>query len=122
MTGPRRQQIAHHPVHQPGRRHLSRGDLRKGDLEIEQAVVPALVDTRRLTGGPQEHAGEQVGQARVVLPIGHQAAQQIGPAQHWAVCRRGATNRDMVASAGTGVTPVQHELFRAKPGLVRALV
>jgi hypothetical protein len=59
--------------------------LLEGDFQFVEAFVARLVDARRLAGGADEHAGEQVGQRRVVLPVGDQAAQQVGPAQ--AGCR-----------------------------------
>ena len=68
------QQIAQQPVHQPWRRVLparttARGmDLRQRNLELIERVVPRLVDPRRLARWPDEHAGEQVGQRRPLLP------------------------------------------------------
>ena len=55
--------------------------LRHGDLELVEAVVARLVDARRLAGRADEQAREQVAQRRMVLPVQHQALQQIGPAQ-----------------------------------------
>ena len=71
--------------------------------------------------GPMQ-AGEQVGQRRMVLPVGDQAAQQIGAAEKRAVGRRRSANDDVVAAAGTGVPAVEHELLGAESGFVRVLV
>ena len=58
----------------------------------------------------------------MVLPVGDQAAQQVGAAQERAVRRRRAADDDVVAAAGAGVAAVEHELLGAEPGLVRVLV
>jgi hypothetical protein len=60
---------------------LSARHLLEGDFQFVEAFVARLVDARRLAGRADEHAGEQVGQRRVVLPVGDQAHQQVGPAQ-----------------------------------------
>ena len=90
VAGQVHQEIAQQPVHQPGLQGLlARAVLAfhflERDLELVEAVVAGLVDPRRLAGGADEHAREQIGQRRMVLPVGHQAAQQIGPAQQGAV-------------------------------------
>ena len=78
---------------------------------------------RRLARRPDAQAGEQVGQRRMVLPVGDQAAQQIGAAEKRAVGRRrSADHDDVVAAAGTGVPAVEHELLSAESGFVRVLV
>src|SRR5260370_29554635 len=49
------------------------------------------------------------------LPIlQHQAAQQIRAAQEWAVRRRRAAQRDVIAAAGSGMAAVGHEFFGAE--------
>ena len=58
----------------------------------------------------------------MVLPVGEQAAQQVGPAQQRAVGRRRAAEDDVVAAAGAGVAAVEHEFLRAQPRLARFLV
>ena len=58
-----------------------------------RAVVARLVDARRLAGRADEQPGEEVGQRRVVVPVGDQAAQQVGPAQERAVGRASAPPR-----------------------------
>src|SRR6266446_8126090 len=60
---------------------LARPYLREGELQLVHTVIAGLVDARGLAGGAAEQAGKQVGQGRVVVPIGEQAAEQVGPAQ-----------------------------------------
>ena len=73
-----RQEISQHPVHDPGCGNLARGDLLKSDLQIVQGVVPGLVHAGGLAGGAHEHPREEIGQARVMLPVADQALHQIG--------------------------------------------
>ena len=96
--------------------------LRQRDLELVQAVVARLVDARRLAGRADEQAGEQERQGGVVLPVGDQAGQQVGPAQERAVGGARPADHDVVAAAGAGVAPVQHELLDREPGEPRLLV
>ena len=56
------------------------------------------------------------------LPMQDQAAQQVGSAQKRAVARRLAADHDMVAAAGAGVTPVDHEFICAEAALPGLLV
>src|SRR5690606_1172354 len=93
-----------------------------GDLQFVEGLVAALVHPRRLTGGADEHSGKHIGQARVVLPVGDQAADQVGAAQQWAVRRGGAPQGDVVAAAGAGVAAVEHEFFRPQAGPVGQVV
>ena len=72
--------------------------------------------------GPDEHAGKEVRQRRMVLPIGDEAAQQVGPAQQRAVGRRRAAERDVIAAAGARMPAVEHEFLGAEPCLPRFLV
>ena len=58
----------------------------------------------------------------MVLPVGDEAAQQVGPAQQRAVRRGGAAERHVVAAARAGVAPVEHELLGAQPREPRFLV
>ena len=51
----------------------------------------------------------------MVLPVQHQALEQVGPAQERAVGGRGAADDDVVAAAGAGVLAVDHELVGAEP-------
>ncbi len=98
------------------------GDLPERDFQLVEAVVARLVHARRLAGRAEEHAGEQVRQRRMVVPVAEQAAQQVGPAQDGAVRRRRAAEDDVVAAAGAGVAAVEHEFFRAEPRLPGLLV
>ena len=52
----------------------------------------------------------------MVLPVGDDAAEQVGPAQKRAVgwCR--AAEGQVVAAAGAGVRPVEMERLSTKPG------
>ena len=100
------QQVAENAVDQPGRhrRAVGVGNLPEGELEFVELIVARLVDARRLARRPDAQAGEQVGQRRMVLPVGDQAAQQIGAAEKRAVGRRRSADDDVVAAAaGTGV-------------------
>ena len=79
------QHIAKEPIDQPWRRLrlpccLAR-DLTKVDFELEERVVARLVHARRLRGGTDEQAREEVREGRVLVEIPNQAAEQIGPAQ-----------------------------------------
>ncbi len=85
--------------------------LLERDFEFVQPLDAAFVDARRLAGGADEHAGEQIRQRRVVLPVGDQAGQHIGAAQEGAVGRRRTAEGDVVAAAGAGVAAVEHELL-----------
>ena len=109
------QQVAEQAVDQPGRDRAARlGDLAQRDLELVERLVARLVDARRLAGGADEQAGEQVGQRGMVLPVGDDAGEQIGPAQERAVRRREAAEHDVVAAAGADMPAVEHELLGAE--------
>ena len=92
------------------------------EFEFVQTVVACFVDARRLARRTDEHAGEQVRQRRMVLPIRDQAAQQIGPAQEWTIGRGRAAEHDVIAAAGAGVAAVEHELLGAEPRQPRFFV
>ena len=53
----------------------------------------------------------------MVLPIGNQTAQQVGPPQHRTVGRRFSAQGNVIATTGARVTTVLHELFRAETAL-----
>ncbi len=77
------QKVAQQAIYQPrlGRVALARGrDHGEGDVEFVEGVVTRLVDPRRLARGTDEQAGEQIGQRGMTLPVGQQAAQDIGSA------------------------------------------
>ena len=121
------QQVAQQAVYQPWRQRffacqLFQRHLLKGDVQLVQIVVARLIDARRLTGGADKRAGKQIRQRGMILPIGNQAAQQIGTPQQRAVRRRCPAERDVVAAAGAGVTAVEHELFRAQARQPRGFV
>ena len=74
--------IAHHAVHQPRRDIVvTHGQLAEGGGQFMQAVVTRLVDAGCLAGRADEQAGKQVGQRRMVLPVAHQAAEQMRTTQ-----------------------------------------
>src|SRR5689334_20958399 len=96
--------------------------MRKRDLQFIEPVMPRLVDARRLTGRADEHAGEEIGQRRMALPIQYETLQKIRTAQERRVLRRGAADHDMVAAAGAGVAAVDQKAVGAEPDLCGILV
>jgi hypothetical protein len=83
------QDVPEQAVDQPQRRlDTRRRHMGQRDLEFVEPVMAGLVDARRLAGRPDEHAGEQIGQRRMPLPVQHQALQQIGTAQERRIRRR----------------------------------
>ena len=116
--------VAQRAIDQP-RRHLlpvqgaAARDFAQRDFELVELVVARLVHTRGLARGAYEQAAEQVRQRGVVVPVRHQAAQQLGAAQKGRVGGRCAAEHEVVAPAGAGVAPVGHELFGAQARLVR---
>ena len=116
------QQIAQQAIHQPGLGNLALGHFLERDLQLVEAFDARLVCPWRLAGGADEEPREQVAHGRVVLPEGHQTAQQVGPAQKRAVGRRGAAQGHVIAAAGAGMTAVQHEFLTAQAGLMGLLV
>ena len=58
----------------------------------------------------------------MVLPIRDEALQQVGAAQERALRRRRSAEGHVVAAAGAGVPPVEHEFLGAEPRLARLLV
>src|SRR6266446_10650776 len=50
----------------------------------------------------------------MILPIGHQRAQQVGPSQEGRILVRWSSQNEMIASASAGMAAVQHELFCAQ--------
>ncbi len=100
----------------------SRSDLCEGDLELVERLGAALVDARRLRGGADEPAGEQIRQRRVALPIGQQRHQQVGAAQQRRIGGRDAAERDVVAAAGAAMRAVDVERLGGQPRQPRLLV
>jgi hypothetical protein len=97
-------------------------ELLKRDFELVQAVVSRFVDARRLAGRPDEHAGKQIRQRRMILPVRQQALQQVRAPQQRAVRRGRASQRDVIAATGAHVAAVEHELFSRQARLPRFLV
>ncbi len=117
------QQVAQQAVDLPRRAFLiGFGHLREGDLQLVQRIVARFVHPRRLGRGADKQPGKQVGQRRVVMPVTDQAAQQIRAAQERRILGRGAAEYEVVATAGAGVAPVDHEFFRGQSGLSRLFV
>ncbi|MCY1508738.1 hypothetical protein D9M68_430580 [compost metagenome] len=120
------EQIAEQPVDQPGQgwrgRRTRYRHLGKRDFKLIELIVPGLVDARRLRRRADEEAGEQIGKRRVALPVQDDALQKIRTTQERAVIGIGAAHDHMVAAAGTGVAPVDHELVGAKPAPPRLFV
>ena len=117
------EQVPEQPVDVPGAYVVTEPrELGEGDLQLVERLRAALVDPRRLAGRADEAAGEQVGQRRVVLPVGQQADEQVGAAQQRAVGRGGPAEGQVVAAAGAGVAAVDGERLGAKPLQPRVLV
>src|SRR5882672_4171477 len=55
----------------------------------------------------------------MVVPVGDQAREQLGPAQERRIRGRGAAEREVVAAAGARVLAVEHELLGAQAALAR---
>ena len=91
-------------------------------LQFIESVITRLVDTRHLARRSQEHAGEEVGEGRVILPVTDQAAQQIGTTQDRAVDRRRATQDDVVSATSADMTAIEQEFFGAEIAMARFLV
>jgi hypothetical protein len=84
--------------------------------------VTGLVDARRLAGRTDEKAGKQVRQARVPLPVQDKACQKVRTSEERAVERSCSADHHVIAAAGAGVAPVDHELVGAQPGLTRLII
>ena len=124
------QEVAQRPVHEPGRRNAG-GTAGGGhpplqfverNLDLVHLIVARLVDARRLAGGTDEEAAEEIAQGGMVVPVGHQAREQVRPAQEGTVGGRGAAQHEMVATARARVPTVQHELLGGEPRLMSGLV
>ena len=57
-----------------------------------------------------------------MLPVGHQATQEIGTSKYRTVGWRTPAQSDMVSPSGTGVPTIKHKLLGPQPCLVRLLV
>jgi hypothetical protein len=87
------QEVAEDAVDEPrgaGARGVARRgelavELQECDLELVDAVVARLVDPGALARGADEEPAEEVAERGVLVPVGEQALQQVGPAQERAV-------------------------------------
>ena len=121
------EEVAQDPVDEPRLlvrlvRLEARLELLEGDAELVERVVARLVHARALARRADEHPREEIRERRMVLPVGDEAAQEIGPAQQRALRRRRPAERHVVAAARAGVAPVEHELLGAEPREARLLV
>src|SRR5271166_2281061 len=116
--------MAKDSVHQPWRTiALARiGNLAECDLEFVKIVAAALIDTRRLAGRSDEHAGKEVRQRRMIQPIAKDAAEEIGATQKRTVRGRRTAEREVIAAAGAGMAPIEHELLGPEPALMRIVI
>ena len=121
------EEIAEQPVDEPRGRPATRraagsAHLVDGDLQLVEALVPRLVDPRGLAGGSDESAREQVREGGMVVPVGDQARQQVGPAEERALGDGRAAEHQVVAATGADVPAVEFELLRHEPAGPRLLV
>ena len=58
----------------------------------------------------------------MVLPIGDDRREEVGPPQERTVGRRKAAHDNMVAAAGASMAPIQHEFFGRQTFEVGVLV
>ncbi len=75
-----------------------------------------------LAGGTDEQTGEKIRQRGVVLPVSDQTSQKIGAEEEGAVVRSGPADHYVIATAGSGMPPVDHKLFGAQAALARQLI
>ncbi len=118
VAGDVHQQMTEEAIAQPGRRALA-GWLREGacerDLQLVERVVAGLVDARRLRGGTDEEAAEQVRERGMVLDEGEQAGQQRRVLHEGAAQRRRTPEREMVAASASGLASVEQILLGMQP-------
>ena len=124
VPGDIHQNVAQDPIHQPSgnRALLGTGDLAKRDLQLVQAVRSRFIDTWSLAGGSDEDGRKGVGKRGMIQPIGDHAAEQVGPAKERAVGGGGSAQHEMIAAAGAGMAPIQHEFFGAQARLARVFI
>ncbi len=114
--------MAEHPVDDP-RRHLPPGrNLLEGDAQLVDRVSPPFIDPWSLAGGTDEGTRKQIGQRGVVVPITHQAPQQVGAAQERAVGGGRPPQHDVVASPRPGMGAVTVKPLGGEPRLARVVV
>src|SRR5205823_14807691 len=135
--------VAEEAMDEPGwdvaagvRRRISGGRLRlvtsaatqlpiefvEGNFEFVKGIVAGFVHAGGLTGWADEQAAEEPAQRRMVLPIGQERAQQVGPAQDRGIRRGLPADDDVVAAPGAGVPPIDHEFLGPEAGLAGFLV
>jgi hypothetical protein len=115
--------MAQRAIDQPRRRLATIGrQLAERELEFVDAVVPRLVHARRLARRADEQTRKQIGEGRMVVPVGRQAAQEVRTPQERAVERRAAAQHEVVAPACARVTPVEHEFLGRQARLMRLLI
>ena len=116
------EQVAEEAVDEPGRAWVAGArvglELAERELQLVEAVVARLVDARRLARRADEHAGEQVRERRMIVPVADEAAEQVGPPQDRAVARASAPPRTTwLPPPVPRVAAVEHELLGAEPVL-----
>lgn len=92
-------------------------DLFEGGFKFIEGVASALVNSRSLTGRPDEQAGEQPGEGRVVIPEADEAAEQVRASQEGAVGGRGGSQYEVISSAGACVSAILLKFFSAESAL-----
>ena len=110
------EQISKDPIDQPWRGwrpDVGSGDLGKSQFQFVQGIMTGFIDAGSLTGRADEETGKHIGEGRMPLPVSDHAAQEIGPTQKRTVGRGVASHDHMIASPGSRVSSIQHELFRA---------
>ena len=79
------QQVAEDAIDQPWRSAVPFAESRKRDLQLVNRIVARLVHAWMLTRRAEEQPGEQVRHRRMVVPVAHQTAEQVGPPEDGAV-------------------------------------
>lgn len=72
----------------------------EGNFQFGEVVGTAFINAGGLAGGADELVGEEVGKAGMVLPVGDEAAEQVGAAQKGTGGGTVAADRDVCAAAG----------------------
>ena len=123
ITSDVNEQVAQDAVDKPrGDRGPWCGNLLEGDLQLVEMVIASLINAWGLAGRADKHAGEEIRQPGMVLPISDQAAQQIRTAQERAIHRRRRAQGNMVAAASASVAAILHKLFGAQPRKVGLVI
>ena len=120
------EQITEQQIAEPRRGGLTPGAalerVGEGDLELVEALVPGLVDPRRLRGRADEQAREHVRERGVVLKEGDQAGEQLGPGRERAGQRRRPAEGQVVPAARAGEAAVEQVLLGVEPGVEARVV